>query len=187
MKSIAFVGAHSSGKSTLINACVDAFRGDKVKVISGLTRAIINRGFPLEKNSNVDSYTNYIRDQLKAERKIETRDTDLLFSDRTVIDAASYALVNSNLPRPFIPKYFVEMLLEIAILEAQRFNLFVYCPVEFPIVQEDFRPIDEQYRQDVGLQVKDLLEDHNLQYIVASGDVATRLSTTKLAIDEIYG
>jgi nicotinamide riboside kinase len=65
MKRIAFTGAHSSGKSTLIKAFCCSRREEVVSVIEGLSRAIIKRGFPLAKDSTVDSYANYIRDQLQ--------------------------------------------------------------------------------------------------------------------------
>lgn len=187
MKSIAFTGAHSTGKSTLIKAYVDQYRDLHVLVIEGLTRAIIERGFPLAKNSTVDSYTNYIRDQLRAERSLRMAEPDILITDRTVLDAASYARVNTQLPRPFVPDYFVEMLLEVALLEASRFDLFVYCPVEFPIEPHEMRPTDEPYREDVGLQVKAFLDEHRIPYVTASGDVQTRLGIVNVALGVLDG
>jgi nicotinamide riboside kinase len=187
MKAIAFVGAHSSGKSSLINAYVGTHSSLRIHLITGITRAIIDRGFPLEKNSTVDSYSNYVRDQLRAERSIRDRDTSLLLSDRTVLDAASYAKVNSELPRPSVPDYFVEALLEIALVEASRFDMFVYCPVEFPMAPDLYRPLDEPYREKVSLQLKAFLEEYSLPHVIVSGDIPSRLAIVEQAIGGLDG
>lgn len=187
MKKLAFVGTHSSGKSTIIDAFLAEEKGKSVEVIRGIARNVVKRGFPLEKGSTVDSYTNYMRDQLRQERQLLTSQADFLFSDRTVLDAASYAKVNAELPRPFVPDYFVEMLLEVALLEARRYDLFVYCPAEFPMVSDPFRPEDEPYRQKVGNQIRNFLKEHNLSYITATGDVGARVKILKDAIRGLNG
>lgn len=187
MRAIAFVGSHSSGKSTVIDEYTRAHSGQRLRVISGLPRAIIDRGFPLEKNATVDSFTNYVRDQLRKERMVGVGEVDLLLSDRTVLDAAAYAKVNAALPRPSVPSYFVEMLLEVALLEAARYDLFVYCPVEFPMTPDPFRPSDEPYRERVGLQIRAFLDEHTLPYVTASGDVSDRLSKIVRAIENLNG
>ncbi|TKJ35670.1 MAG: hypothetical protein CEE38_13735 [Planctomycetes bacterium B3_Pla] len=178
MKSIAFTGSHSTGKSTLITQFVDHHSHSRLRisVIEGITRAIISRGFPLAKNSNVDSYTNYVRDQLCTARKLSATQPDILISNRTVLDAASYARVNSSLPRPFVPEYFIDMLYEIALLEAKQFDLFVYCPVEFPMAQDEVRPSDEAYREEVGAQIRVFLVENRIPFLEVSGDVTTRLN-----------
>jgi nicotinamide riboside kinase len=141
----------------------------------------------MEKSSTVDSFTNYIRDQLQAERTARGNAQGMLFSDRTVIDAAAYAKVNTNLPRPFVPQYFVDMLLEVALLEASRYDLFVYCSAEFPMQPDPFRPTDEPYRQQVGDQVKAFLTEHRIRHIIATGDVETRLKNLTQAIFTLHG
>jgi nicotinamide riboside kinase len=187
MKALAFVGTHSSGKSSLIDAYCSKHPTMRIRKISGITRAIINRGFPLEKNSTVDSFTNYVRDQLRAERLLRLDAGDLLLSDRTVLDAASYAKVNSTLPRPSVPHYFVEMLLEIALVEASRFTFFVYCPAEFPMAPDSFRPLDESYREQVSCQVRKFLDEFSLPYVTVSGDIPKRLMTLERAIEDLDG
>src|SRR5215207_7871441 len=104
---LAFSGSHSTGKSTLLREIETIHGAKNIVTIKDIARGVIKRGFPLEKNSTVDSFVNYIKDQLRAEREIERVDFDLLISDRTVIDAYGYATVNRDLPRPHIPDYFI--------------------------------------------------------------------------------
>ncbi len=187
MKALALVGTHSSGKTSLIDAYCRQHPSMRIHKIRGITRAIIERGFPLEKNSTVDSFTNYVRDQLRAERLLKLDAASLLLSDRTVLDAASYAKVNSTLPRPSVPHYFVEMLLEIALVEASQFNLFVYCPAEFPMALDPFRPLDETYREQVSRQVREFLDEFSLPYVTVAGDIPKRLIALERAIEGLDG
>ena len=178
---LAFSGSHSTGKSTLLRE-IETIHGAKhIVTIKDIARGVIKRGFPLEKNSTVDSFVNYIKDQLRAEREIERVDFDLLISDRTVIDAYGYATVNRDLPRPHIPDYFIDMLREVAIREASFYDLFVYFPVEFPMVEDPVRPVDPTYREAVGFAIKDALESFGISHLVVTGDTAHRLESLRLA------
>ena len=129
----------------------------------------------MEKNSTVDAYSNYILDQLREERLAMEQDWDLLMSDRTVLDAAGYALANRDLPRPFVPQYFIEMLIEVWLREALFYDLYVFLPVEFDMVEDGIRPIDEEYRKSVSQQVLSLLERHiQGRFLIASGTLEQR-------------
>ena len=185
MRRLAFTGSHSTGKSTLIKRFRENRPDLRISVIEGIPREIIKRGFQLAKGSTVDSFTNYVRDQLRETRKHSNEQPDVLISDRTVLDAAAYASVNLAFPTPFVPDYFREMLLEVALCEASRFDLFVYCPVEFPMEQHEVRPNDEHYRSLVGLQIRQFLIDHKIHFIEASGDVDTRLQKLTGALVQI--
>jgi nicotinamide riboside kinase len=90
--------------------------------------------------------------------------------------------VNISLPRPYIPEYFVEMLLEMALLEAKTFDVYVYCSVDFPMEKDDVRPDDEEYRKQVGYQILNFLETYKLNYFVVKGDVSARLRTLNQAL-----
>jgi nicotinamide riboside kinase len=185
MKSIAFTGSHATGKSTLIRHFVEHHSRLHICVIEGITRAIISRGFPLAKDSNVDSYTNYIKDQLRSARMLRIEQPDILISNRTVLDAAAYARVNSSLPRPFVPEYFIEMLFEIALLEAKQFDLFIYCPVEFLMEPDEVRPNDEVYREKVGAQIRAFLVENTIPFVEVSGDATSRLTQVNEIIENL--
>jgi nicotinamide riboside kinase len=146
---VAFVGAHSTGKTTLLEHCKARLGGD-LRVIEDVPRSVISRGFPLAQYATVDSFVNYIKDQLQAERMLAKTDCALLISNRTVCDAVGYAMANRELPRPAVPQYFIDMLEEVARREAEYYDLFINFPVEFAVVADGIRPTDESYRSAVA-------------------------------------
>ncbi len=172
---LAFTGSHSTGKTTLINTLMQARPDLRVVAIKNVTRKIIERGFPLAKDATVDSFVNYINDQLREERLAELTGFDVLLSDRTILDAIGYSTVNKQLSGNKIPDYFIQMLHEIWRLEAKFYNLYIYCPVEFPMVEDGVRIIDEEYRNAVGKQIKKLLDEYEVNYITVTGSKEFRL------------
>jgi len=174
---IAFTGAHSTGKTTLIDMVVHANKDRQIIAITNIARGVIARGFRLGKQAHIPGYVNYIRDQLKAEREALNQSFNVLLSDRTVLDAVAYSMINKQLLRSDVPDYFIEMLSEIWLLESQFYDLYVYCPIEFPIVQDGVRDNDEKYRAAVSNQIGSLLKERSINYIAISGSPEVRLQT----------
>ena len=180
---IAFTGTHITGKTTLLNdfkqflSSVDsthALYGKSLGCISGIARNIISRGFPLNKDGNMDSYVNYINDQLEAEKKM--LDYDIFISDRTLLSPLAYSRVNKNLPRPFIPDYFINMMENIWLLEKQRYDLYLYFPMEFTIcINDSVHPSDEKYRSDIDGMIHNLLEIHEVNHTHITGSKEERM------------
>ena len=134
-------------------------------------------------DANVDSYTHYINDQLNAEKVMST---SLIFiSDRTLLDPLAYSLVNRELPRPYIPDYFIEMMENVWLLEKERFDIYVHFPVEFPMQIDDIRPEDENYRRAVDDKILELLNKHNVPHITVSGTPQQRLECLLKLIDTV--
>jgi nicotinamide riboside kinase len=172
---IALTGSHSTGKTTLLNEVVR--RNDRLKIVSitETARIVIEKGFPMAKDATVDSYINYVNEQLKAELDAANRKFDILISDRTILDAVAYSQVNKNLTDdPFIPAYVIEMLERVWLVEKEFYDFYVYCPVEFPLVFDGVRDEDSAYQKMVGEQLKMLLEKNNIRHYVVSGSVNQR-------------
>lgn len=179
---IAFTGSHSTGKTTLIDGYVAANADTHIQVIRGIARGVISRGFNLGKQSTIDGWTNYIGDQLRAERIAASAKQGMLLSDRTVLDAVAYAKTNRALLNSATPQYFIDMLLEIALREALFYDLYVFCPVEFPMLADGIRDEDESYRRHVGDVILALLNDHHIPHVVLSGDANSRLRAFAVAV-----
>lgn len=187
---IAFTGTHITGKTTLLrefeklinSTCNEnPFNQRSFGYISGIARNIISRGYPLNKDGNMDSYANYINDQLDAEK--EMSNYDIFISDRTLLSPLAYALVNRNLPRPYVPDYFISMMENIWLLEKERYDIYIYFPIEFTLnINDGIHPTDEEYRVEIDNMIHKLLEKHNIQHIHMIGTPEERL---KLLIDTI--
>lgn len=181
---IAFTGSHSTGKTTLLGEIAKK-TNLKIYHIAEIARNIIKRGFPLSQDATVDSYINYVNEQLKAEFVAMESKYDLLISDRTILDAVAYSKVNKKLSRPFIPDYLIEMLERVWLLEKNFYDIYIYFPVEFPMVCDGVRPEDVQYQIDVGEQIKELLEFHRINYITICGSTEERYNSFLKIIKEV--
>lgn len=174
---IAFTGTHSTGKTTLINSIKDSIICSptiSVKYVTEVARKIISRGFPLNNLATKDSYVNYINDQLNAERDIDNY--DLFISDRTLLDPLAYMITNKSFPSPFIEDYFIQMMENVWLLEQSRYDLYVYFPIEFPLVADGVRPDDEKYRAAVDKVILSTLKKYDINYVTITGSIEERKS-----------
>jgi len=171
---IAFTGAHCTGKTTLLKDIEEMFV-DKFKVhsVTEVARKIIEKGYPLNMDATVDSYIHYINDQLNAENE-QMQGCDVFISDRTLLDPVAYAMVNSKLPRPYISEYFIDMMKNVWLLEKDRYDLYIYFPIEFALEYDGVRPSDEMYRRDIDNMILSLLEQFQIKYIKISGNRCAR-------------
>jgi hypothetical protein len=176
---LAFTGTHATGKTTLLDAYTEhrkcqIGRQNSFGYIKGIARNILSRGFPLNKDGNIYSYVNYINDQLEAEKKMS--EFEDFISDRTLLSPLAYALTNTALPRPFIPDYFISMMENIWLMEKERYDLYLYFPIEFPMIcVEGVHPADNEYRKQVDVTIHNLLKKHNIRHIHITGTVEARL------------
>ena len=181
---IAFAGSHGAGKTTLLNDLKPFLAPKGFSYVTEVARHIIQRGYPLNMDANVDSYIHYINDQLNAEKAMSNG--SIFISDRTLLDPLAYALVNRELPRPYIPDYFIEMMENVWLLEKERYDIYIYFPIEFPMQIDNVRPDDEAYRRIVGDKMVELLAKHNVPYVIVSGTPKARIHHLLTMIEQ-YG
>jgi len=91
---VAFTGAHSTGKSTLLARCKKEF-GPRVYPIENIARSLIARGFKMGISANSAGLLSYLSAQLDAEHKIRG-EAELVISDRTCIDSVAYCRANRS-------------------------------------------------------------------------------------------
>lgn len=180
---IAFTGSHCTGKTTLLNDIINSLPdGTTVNSVTEVARKIIEKGYPLNMDATVDSYVHYINDQLKEENK-KMEECDVFISDRTLLDPVAYAIVNSKLPRPYIPQYFIDMMENVWLLEKDKYDFYVYFPVEFGMETDGVRPVGDKYREDIDKMIEMLLIKYKIEYVKVTGNKLQRrdylLSTIK--------
>lgn len=170
---ISISGSHSTGKTTLVERCFGALVArypSQVGIIREVARDVIANGFPLNQDATCDSYVNYIMAQLVAERHaIEPN----VLSDRSLVDLLAYIRANSD---GRVPDYFVKMIEEILYIESSYFDLYCYLPIEYPLVMDDVRPSEEDYRAVVDAELIRVLDDYHLPYETICGDVEERVA-----------
>ena len=58
---------------------------------------------------------------------------------------------------------------------AKSYDTFIHLPVEFPIVQDGHRPVNEKFRTISNDYLLEIIEELGIPYFVASGSVEERL------------
>lgn len=169
---IAIAGTHGVGKTTLAHSLADSFEGLSVVVNTKIARTLIDRGYPLGKDATSESYIQYIISQLNAE--INSNDCNIFISDRTLLDPLAYAEVNKKMLHSTVPDSIIELLASIWLIEAEKYDLYVFVPVEFEMQPDGIRPNGEDYRKAVEAQMLMQLEENRIEYITVSGTVDNR-------------
>lgn len=171
---VTFIGAHSTGKTTLLNKIIEKNNEMKIAKIDEVARKVIDKGYPLNKETMDVSYMYYISKQLEYERKLNNCEFDLLISDRTIIDLLAYTIVNKTYPQSTMTNEFLEMLHNLFLLHNNYYDLYVYFPIEFPMVLDTTRPNDEDYRKKIDNTMLKLLNDYDLNYLSVNGSCEER-------------
>ncbi len=176
--SISISGTHSVGKTTLANQLIESITDLDVALIPEIARILISKGFLLNQNITEWGIINYVQEYLFHERTVCS---DVLISDRSLIDLLAYIKTNNSLK--IRPKY-IELVEEIVFAESKRFDYYFYIPIEFPLELDNVRPSDVNYQKSVDITLCKLFDIYKINPIVLSGSISQR---TSKALEIVYG
>ena len=119
---------------------------------------------------NEEGFISYIQLYLHSVRESEA---DVVISDRSLFDLYLYTHRSTGLIR----QTYIDMLRELVFVEARIVDLYVYVPIEFPMVMDTVRPPDTAYQKQVDKQATDLLRYFGMKTVVARGSLSERCRT----------
>lgn len=179
---IALSGAHGVGKTTLGRGLYQYYHSKyKTYLNAGIARKIIAQGYALGADATIDSYVEYIIEHLSA--LSQAKEYDLYLSDRSLLDAYAYALNNYRNGRFLITARQLELLHQVWELEREKYDLYLYLPVQFPLEQDGVRPTDEEYQNQISQTIFELLQQYHLTYLKLEGNSETMLQNAVLEIE----
>lgn len=176
---IALSGAHGVGKTTLCDqltyAFSDAFPNATIVRVGNISRDLIaQKKVKPDVNSSLDDYYVYIAEYVK---RLLNANGEYILHDRTLIDAMAYICYNKN-----YPEHFWEMLVEVTKLYTSQIDIYFYIPIEFPLVPDGVRRIDEQYQRAIDNLIVNSLESLGVPYIELRGDLNHRIESSVACI-----
>lgn len=139
--------------------------------------------FPLNENTSWEAQEFIYREQVRRELEIPLK--DITISDRSTYDQLAYVTYAYLRGRIDLNDF---MTLRQRLMDwGALYDLIVYLPIEFPLVPDGVRSLDESYREDIDRLIRDIL-DANVEeerMITLTGDVTTRLNSLKERILEM--
>ena len=162
-----FTGTQSTGKSTILQH----YQEQGVNVVTEVVRT-------LAKTSGIK--INELGDE-EGQKLIFNTYKDILsntenyISDRSMVDVAAYTqyLVNKGAVHPSILWDQLADLEEF--VNGNPDAVFFYFPIEFPVVDDGVRSLDEEFREQVDKNILGILQSRRIPYVEVRGTVEERI------------
>lgn len=173
---VAITGSHSTGKSTIVDSLKEC--SNFVSLHSITRTAVTKEERKIDGINNLDSAQLKILEGIKCNVKqvieLNKQNPEKIFlMDRCVFDFVAYSRCfykQNTLSKEVIDK------IEQDYKDLFDYvDLYVYLPIEFDIVDDGVRSLDNVLRKNVDEEIQSLLEQNNVKYIKLTGDVNTRL------------
>lgn len=178
---IGITGAHSTGKTTLLNALRSeaAFKG--YAVCDEVTRQVLALGVPINEKGN-DNTQRLIMNQHIVNLTLYPN----MLTDRTALDGLIYStwLFNNNKIERKTLDYAQQVYNAIWL----KYDLIFYTPIEFDVVDDGVRSVDASFRNEIGKMFETHIISNNHPHITTlTGSVYNRLQTVFNAIKDFKG
>jgi nicotinamide riboside kinase len=172
---IIFTGTHGTGKTTII----DMFK-DKIPTITEVVRRLTKEGININEMGDEEGQARIFDEYVK----LLFQDGDYV-SDRGLTDVYSYSTYHYNQGKLTLD----ELAREGGYLEklASRDDiLWVYFPIEFPVIDDGVRSVNEEYREHIDNIIMCTLISYRIPFIVATGTVEERIKIIEEGIRDKF-
>jgi len=105
-------------------------------------------------------------------------------ADRSLIDGVVHPIINNRLNSSDVPQDFIDMFERILYFQKTFYDIYVYIPIEFGMINDKNRPIDENYRREIDKELKSMLDKHISNYYTVSGTIEERINKLYEVIKE---
>lgn len=184
MERFNFLGTQSTGKTTVLKELQKdpAFEGIefKTEVVRNLMKS--------EKIQINESGT--IKTQsLIFNAMMEILESKMFFiSDRSVLDVFAYTKwqADHNKDATLVEDYDQLVRFQLSYIKdnIQKLGTVFYFPIEFPLVADGVRSVDENYRKEIDNNMKSLLEEFEIEHVIVRGSVEEKVLQIKSYIFE---
>lgn len=167
MHRIVFTGAQGTGKTTVLNE----MKKLGCNVITEVVRNLAKKGVKINQDGDEKGQTKIFKEYEKLLGEIVPTG---YISDRGLIDVVAYTMYLASKGR--ISEKFVEK--QIKMLQKFRISnpdiTYCYFPIEFDLVDDGVRDMDEEFRKEIDENIKKLLSICNIQPVFIRGGVEYR-------------
>lgn len=175
-KKYAFCGAHCTGKSTLLNVLKPDLERLNINIIDDSSNARKLKTLGYQINDTGNNIVEYIvaGSHISNFAKIGN-----WFADRCIIDGTAYAL------QAQCDEICKQNILNMCHLFKNEYTHIFYIPIEFDMVSDGVRKIDNEYRQKIDSTMKGILDTIPSKVSKITGSVEERYHKV-LSIISLY-
>lgn len=157
---IAITGAHSTGKSTFLDALEARFtaRGLRVGRVGGLAKRARVAGFPILTDHTIDSTLWIMAEGLREEAALSL-DRDVILVDRPPLDAVAYLTAALAVSNRTVDENRLSRLRDIARASTADYALVIVTELEPSVTLGPGRDSNLVFRESVDAQVSKLVEE----------------------------
>jgi nicotinamide riboside kinase len=178
---IAFSGAQCTGKTTLIKQLTPTFNELGLDIITEIARELSKRGF--EVNDEAENYDKTQDEIAKIHAFNSNSGTDTV-TDRCLIDSLAYSLylfINGKLSVEACERH-----RKIFDKHIKDLDIVFYLPIEFPLIDDGFRSLDEEFRNRIAGTMESIISILEIDVVVLTGTLEERVETVKNKLKEKY-
>lgn len=179
MERFNFLGTQSTGKTTVLEKLREdpSFKGIefKTEVVRNLIKSekikINEQGTIKTQNLIFDAMVKILESKM------------FFIADRSVLDAFAYTKwqADHNKDATLVEDYEMLVKHQLSYIKdnIQKLGTVFYFPIEFPLVADGVRSIDEGYRKEIDDNMKSLLEELEIEHVVVRGSIEERVLQIK--------
>lgn len=171
---IIFTGAQGTGKTTVLND----FKDKGYDVVTEVVRNLSKKGVKINKDGDEKGQTKIFNEY----KKIFSEKQDFI-SDRGLIDVVAYTVYlarHGKVSEEFANKQIKQ--LHKFIMNNMDF-FYCYFPIEFDVVNDGVRDMDEEFRKEISEIILSLLGALGLSFILVTGTQEERVAKVQEMID----
>lgn len=171
---IAISGAHSQGKTTIVNALRNLPEFKDYKIITGITRDLEQLGVPINEKG-----TDVTQQFIMAKHYQYAQLQHNCILDRCVLDGLAYTTCFRSKIPSWMWNYFITLFSNLI----KRYDYIFYVEPELPLVSDGVRTVDLNFFNQVVNQFNKLITEFELPVIRLSGSIENRIQKIQTIIN----
>lgn len=182
MKRLIFVGAQGTGKTTMLRHFLDK----PFDTITEVVRKMAKEGMPINQCGYIET-----QDKVYAEYFKLLSQQHSYVSDRGLVDVIAYTLdaqkrAFNEMREDRLQMFNLTAMQMACLLQFNENNpdvVYCYFPIEFDVVADGVRSVDEDYRREIDDNIRTILKWAQIDYIEIRGTEEERWATLEKLIE----
>lgn len=177
---VAFSGAQSTGKTTLLNALRDSADFKESKFWDEITRQIKEQGFEINEQGTDATQLKIMQEH---KRRVSVKDSGLVIFDRCSLDGLVYTQYLYN--RGQLTKETLDEATRVFEETISSWDAIFFLRPEFEIVDDGVRSVNVEFHRNIVFLFDHFIEKYKLQVIQLTGSVEDRVNQFKVELSKL--